>query len=296
MAHRTNAPNVGLLGFGEAARAIVEGWGEHRSWAVRTYDLKLDDPLQSSLLRDHAETADVGCLRDPGELLRATEVVFCLVTADQAAAAAEAAAPFIRPGTLWFDGNSCAPGTKRRAAAAIESAGGRYVDLAIMAPIRPKLHRTPMLISGDHAEQAIATLESFDMTARIAGAAIGAASAIKMVRSVMIKGMEALTAECLLAARRAGVEEQVLASFEASDAGMAWRQRSYYNLGRMQEHGIRRAAEMREVTTTLRELGVPDRMSAATADWQEQIGRMDIAELSPELNAALDRVLAGLVR
>ncbi len=296
MSHSTNAPHVGLLGFGEAARAIVEGWGGRRSFQASAYDLKLDDPVQSPILRGVAELVRVACLPGLKDLLDGVDVVFCLVTADQAAAAADVAAQHVRPGTLWFDGNSCAPGTKRRAAAAIEAAGGRYVDLAIMAPIRPNLHRTPMLISGHHAEQALAVLESFDMTARIVGPDVGEASAIKMIRSVMIKGMEALTAECLLAARRAGVEEQVLASFEASDASIAWRQRSLYNLGRMHEHGIRRAAEMREVATTLRELGLPDRMSAATADWQEQIGQMDIAEMSPELSAALDKALAGFPR
>lgn len=296
MSHAVTSPHVGLLGFGEAARAIVEGWGARRTWEVSSYDLKLDDPTQSTVLRYLAESADVKCRPGPKDLLDAVEVVFCLVTADQAGAAAEAAAPHVRPGTLWFDGNSCAPGTKRGAAAVIEAAGGRYVDLAIMAPIRPKLHRTAMLISGQDAEHALAVLGAFDMAANIVGASIGDASAIKMVRSVMIKGMEALTAECLLAARRAGVEEEVLASLEASDASFAWRQRSLYNLGRMSEHGIRRAAEMREVATTLRELGLPDRMSAAAADWQEQIGQMEIATMPPELSAALDQALAGFPR
>ena len=114
------------------------------------------------------------------------------------------------------------------------------------------------------------------MTPAVAGPAVGEASTIKMLRSVMMKGLEALTAECLLAARRAGVEGAVIASLQASDPGFDWQRRSAYNLERMMAHGLRRAAEMREVAATLRELGLPDRLAVATADWQQQVGALGL--------------------
>jgi len=296
MQNEKNSPPIRFVGFGEAARAIVAGWGPETASRARAYDLKLEVAEARHEIVAAAQALSASASSTLEELFDGRAgVVFCLVTADQAAAAAETAAPIIPPGTIWLDGNSCAPGTKRRAAAAIELAGGRYVDLAIMAPILPRRHRTPMLVAGPHAAQAREVLRAFDMDVEIAGGVVGDASSIKMIRSVIIKGLEALTAECLLAARRAGVEEQVLASFEASDPGFAWRKRSLYNLGRMSEHGIRRAAEMREVALTLRELGLPDRMSVAATAWQEQIGDLEL-DLADELPGALDQTLAALDR
>jgi len=134
------------------------------------------------------------------------------------------------------------------------------------------------------------------MRARVAGRTVGEASSIKMLRSVMIKGMEALTAECMLAARRAGVERSVLASLQASDPGIDWTARSAYNLERMMVHGTRRAAEMAEVAATLRDLGLPDRMASAIADWQRQIGALDLADTEPSLEVRADAILDHLSR
>ena len=221
------------------------------------------------------------------------QAVFCLVTADQAMVAAKAAAKGLPKAVLWLDGNSCAPGTKRQAAAVIEAAGGRYVDLAIMAPVHPRLHRTPGLLAGPHAEAAISELAELGMDWQVAGTQVGDASSIKMLRSVMIKGLEALTAECLLAARRAGVEGAVLASLQASDPVWDWHRRSAYNLERIMVHGERRAAEMREVAATLRELGLPDRMAAATAEWQDQIAALQLEGGADDLADRADRILGA---
>jgi len=277
---------IALIGFGEAGQAFVEGWGEAAP-KVAAYDLRAADAALVDASRRYA----VELLGEAGPVLAGAQIAICLVTADQALAAAEACAPYLSPGTAWFDGNSCSPGTKRKAAAVIEGAGGRYVDMAIMSPVRPKLNRTPALLAGPHAERATELLDGLEMNTRVAGPDVGDASTIKMLRSVMIKGFEALTAECLLAARRAGVEDDVVASLQASDPGFDWRSRGAYNLERMTVHGTRRAAEMREVALTLRELGLPDRMSSATAEWEAQIGALALRDGDGDLGQRLDALL-----
>jgi 3-hydroxyisobutyrate dehydrogenase-like beta-hydroxyacid dehydrogenase len=112
------------------------------------------------------------------------------------------------------------------------------------------------------------------MRVRIAGAEIGAAAAIKMVRSVMVKGIEALTLECFLAAARVGVVEEVAASLKNNFPGLDWTKLVPYNLERMARHGERRAAEMEEVTATLRELGVEPLMAQATVKRQREMGQL----------------------
>jgi 3-hydroxyisobutyrate dehydrogenase-like beta-hydroxyacid dehydrogenase len=287
-------PRVALIGFGEAAEAFLDGWGIGGSGRVRAFDVKSLDPREAAGMAGRYAAAGVLGCPDPAAALAGADLAVCLVTADQALAAAEAAAPALAPGTLWIDGNSCSPASKRAAAAAVEAAGGRYVDLAIMAPVHPTRHLTPVLLAGPAAEAAAVRLGELGMVPKVAGRRVGDASTIKMLRSVMVKGLEALTAECLLAARKAGVEGAVLASLQASDPGFDWEARAAYNLERMSSHGVRRAAEMREVAAALRELGMPDRLAAATAEWQAQVGALGLTGGDQALGARADAILARL--
>ncbi len=163
-----------------------------------------------------------------------------------------------------------------------------------MAPVHPNKHLVPLLLSGPHAAESGRVLLSLCMKPRIAGGGVEDASSIKMLQSVMIKGLEALTAECFLAARRAGVEEQVITSLEASNPEIDRRAQGACNLGRMMVHGARRVSEMREVEKTVAALGLPDRLSAATALWQDEIARLDLEEGAQDLLGRADRLLAKL--
>jgi 3-hydroxyisobutyrate dehydrogenase-like beta-hydroxyacid dehydrogenase len=131
-----------------------------------------------------------------------------------------------------------------------------------------------MLLAGPHAEAIAPQLIAFGMRVSVAGAEVGAAAAIKMVRSVMIKGIEALTLECFLAATRAGVIDEVAASMKNNYPGLDWAKIVPYNLERMASHGERRAAEMEEVADTLRELGVEPLMTSATVKRQREMGQI----------------------
>ena len=154
-----------------------------------------------------------------------------------------------------------------------------------MAPVHPARHQTPVLLAGPHAEATASIMQELGMKPSIAGPEIGQAAAIKMVRSVMIKGMEALTAECFLAASRAGIEPQIMASLAKSFPGLDWNKIVAYNLERMANHGIRRAAEMEEVADTLRELGIDPHMASATVQRQRQMGAIG---KSDAVQAAID--------
>lgn len=282
---------LALIGFGEAGQAFATGWSRPD---LAAHDLKFGDSTRAAPLQEVAARLGIRTEAEAANALRGASVVFCLVTADQAVTAARTAAPHLGKGTLWFDGNSCSPGAKTRSAEVIEATGARYVDTAIMAPVHPRLHRTPMLLSGPHAAAALDLVTQLGMSAKVAGDRVGEASAIKMLRSVIIKGLEALTAESFLAARRAGVEEAVLASLQASDPGIDWAARGAYNLERMLVHGARRSAEMVEVAATLRELGLPDRMAAATVDWQAELAALALPPGPDDLATRADAILGKL--
>ncbi|UVO53400.1 NAD(P)-dependent oxidoreductase [Sphingomonas sp. SUN039] len=235
---------VSLIGFGEAARTFVAGG----LGATAAYDI---DPAKREGIAARVTLADA---------LAGATAVLSLVTADQALAAAKAAAPIMRPGTLYFDMNSVAPDTKRAAARAVEESGGRYVDVAVMAPVEPARLAVPLLLSGPHATNGAGVLTDLGFAkVRALPGEVGRASSVKMIRSVMVKGIEALTAEMMLAGDAAGVSDEVLASL-----GDGWDAKAAYNLERMATHGLRRAAEMEESAKTLAALGVDPVMTRGT--------------------------------
>ena len=270
---------IAFIGFGEAATAFVQGWQAALSGvAMSAYDIKTDsadEAVRGAKFADYEAWGVNGCasLKDA---LAGQPVIFSVVTADQAHAAAQAAADVIAPNALFFDCNSCAPDTKRASAKLIDTAGGRYVDVAVMAPVHPALHHVPLLIGGPHTEDAKAVFDALDMKADVASDEVGVASSIKMIRSVMIKGLEALVMECVLAGRKAGVDDVVLGTLEKSFPGFDWTNRAAYMLERVATHGIRRAAEMREVALTVEQLGLFGDMSKATVDWQQRIGDLGV--------------------
>ena len=252
--HRTT-PKVALIGFGEAGETFARAarWGGH----ARGWDLLAG--------RRAAMTAcGIEAAADAGEALADAEIVLSLVTADAALNAARDYAPMLREGAMWCDMNSVSPSTKRAAAEAVQAAGARYADVAVMAPVDKGL-AVPLLIAGPEAEEAHALLEALGFSSlRVVGEEVGRASAIKMIRSIMIKGLEALTWECAAAAEEAGVFDEVMASLDASERDWNWATRVAYNRERMETHGGRRAAEMEEVCRALEELGVEPVMSRGT--------------------------------
>ncbi|HEV7345640.1 MAG TPA: DUF1932 domain-containing protein [Devosia sp.] len=282
-----------FIGFGEAGSAFAEGLSLPPGIGA-CYDIKLDSQSDASAIRSACARTGVAAAPGPAVALVDTTLIFCLVPTDNTIAAARAAAFHLRPGMTWLDGSSSSPGRKREAASIVEVNGANYIDMAIMAPVHPKLHRTPVLLSGPAAAGILPLLAKLGMVANTAGELVGQASAIKMIRSIMIKGMEAVTAECLLAARRAGVDGAVLASLASSDPDVDWGARTAYNLERMTRHGKRRAAELREVVATLEELGLPARVSAATATWEDQLANLNLDLGDEALEGKLDQVLDRL--
>ncbi|MDE2403589.1 MAG: NAD(P)-dependent oxidoreductase [Sphingomonadales bacterium] len=262
---------LALIGFGEAGSTFARaaGWGG---------DVAVWDILPAR--REAAAALGLVAAASPAEALEGAPLVLSLVTADQALPAVQAYAPLLDDGALWCDCNSIAPGTKRAAAGAI--AAGRYIDGAVLAPVNPARMAVPLLLAGPDAGAGEMLLRRAGFTdVRTVGAEIGRASAIKMIRSVMVKGIEALTAEMMLAATAAGVTDEVLASLDASEKPRPWRDRAAYNIERMVTHGARRAAEMAESARTLAELRVEPLMTQGTVRRQaEMAGRKDL--LQPE--------------
>lgn len=260
-----SCPSIALVGFGEAGSVFASAgdWaGKARGWDILAE--------RRTLMED----CGVEAASDAAAALADADLVLSLVTADAAPRAASEYAGLLRDGAIWCDMNSVAPQTKQQAARAVESHGGRYVDVAVMAPVDPAALAVPLLVSGAATSEAEALLRAAGfINIRVAGSEVGRASAIKMIRSVMVKGLEALTDECAAAARAAGVYDEVMASLDASKRDWNWTETTEYNLERMETHGLRRAAEMEEVAATLQALGVEPLMTEAAVVRQRSAAR-----------------------
>ena len=262
----------------------------------RCFDIKIEDASEREGILSRCRTLGIAGCRRPEEAVSGAGAIFSLVTADQAEVAARSVSDHLQGSPWYFDGNSCLPSSKQYAEAEICRAGGRYIDMAVMAPVHPDLHRTPLMISGQDAEAAAQFLQSVDMSASVVGSEVGAASSIKLIRSIFVKGLEAATMECMLAARRAGVDEVVFSSLEASYPTLNWEKFAGHVVNRMLKHGSRRAEEMAAAAAHARALGLPELVSSGASDWQRMMGDLGVEPGDEDLGTSLDRILAALER
>jgi 3-hydroxyisobutyrate dehydrogenase-like beta-hydroxyacid dehydrogenase len=267
----SGAPSIAIIGFGEAGSILGEELARGGS-AVVTYDILLDAPAARAAMLRKAERAGVRTAAGVPQALAGAGLVISAVTASSSVDVAGRAAAVLGAGQFFLDINSVAPSTKRECARLVEQSGADYVEAAVMAPVPPHRLTVPMLLGGRRAGALAAELRALGMNATEIASRIGVASAVKMCRSVVIKGLEALTLESLLAARRFGAEREVLASLEQSFPHMGWADSlPDYLVSRIAEHGRRRAAEMREVARTLADVGVEPTMAEATALRQDAL-------------------------
>jgi 3-hydroxyisobutyrate dehydrogenase-like beta-hydroxyacid dehydrogenase len=260
--------HLGLVGYGEVGRIFSAGLRSHFA-SCAAWDLKFADAATGAAAQ--ATAAGVQALPSMAALCAQSDCILSAVTASNTLAVAQAAAAHLRAGTVFLDLNSASPGTKQQAAQVIEAAGGHYVEAGVMTSVPPYGIRVPMLLGGPLAVALAEHLNALGMDAKAVAAEIGVASAIKMCRSVMIKGLEALVIESYSTARAYGVEAHVLPTLAETFPSIDWEAQGAYFFSRVVQHGQRRAEEMRESARTVQEAGFASTMASAIADKQQWV-------------------------
>ncbi|HZT51419.1 MAG TPA: DUF1932 domain-containing protein [Stellaceae bacterium] len=272
---------IALIGFGEVGQTFARGLLATGRHSVATYDILFDNSAAGASLRETARALGVAAAATAETAAAGAQVVISAVTAASAFAVAQQAGGYLKPGQFFLDINSVSPETKRADAAAVERSGAHYVEAAVMAPVAPYGLKVPMLLGGREAAALAAILTPAGMAMEPVATRIGEASAIKMCRSVMIKGIEALAVECFMTARRYGVEDRIVASLDETFKPLSWEKLAGYLIERVVRHGRRRAAEMREAAETVAAIGLEPLMTAATAQRQDWVA--DQADAAPQL-------------
>lgn len=290
---------LGIIGYGEVGGIFGRGLLPQGDIdAIWVWDLNFDSASTGQAARAAAQADGMRVAANVAELCAQADMLISAVTASNTLAVAEAAAPHARRGACFLDLNSASPGTKRRAAAALEAVGVHYIEAGVMTSVPPYGIRVPILLGGATAESLAVTLQAWGMDARRVSDQLGVASAIKMSRSIMIKGLEALVIESYTTARRYGVEAHVLPTLKETFPQIDWEQQGAYFFSRVMQHGKRRAEEMREAARTVQEAGFEPLMTAAIAskhDWVAQQARdgvfQGVDDRSP-WQAYADRLIA----
>lgn len=285
-----NTLRTAIIGFGEVGGILAADLAAAHA-TVTAFDISPD-----AQARAHAAgLASDPVPGSPAETCRGAAIVFVCVTAGSVLEAMRSLAGALDDAPFVVDVNSVSPGTKGEAAAIIEAAGGRYVEAAVMASVPPKRIATPILLGGCHAEAFAQAVAGLGMDLTVFSPDVGRASSVKMCRSVMIKGLEALTTECMLAARHYGVEHDVLRTMGDTLPHSDWPGLARYVISRALIHGKRRAEEMREVARTVDDAGVEPLLSRAIAERQDWAWRRG-AEMGAGRNAPdLPELLAALM-
>jgi 3-hydroxyisobutyrate dehydrogenase-like beta-hydroxyacid dehydrogenase len=287
-----NTPRFAIIGFGEVGQILAQDLVAADCEVTGVFDLKFGDPAS---LPSRAAVAPYRAASSAPDAVRGAQLIISSVTAEQGLQAAQSVAGGVEPGAFFLDINSVSPGVKRQSAEAVAVAGGRYVEAAVMTAVPPHRIKSPMLLGGPNAAAFLEMAGPLGFNAKVYSEEIGKASAVKMCRSVMIKGMEALITESCLTARRLGVERDVLASLGETLPVPDWEAFARYMLTRSLQHGRRRAEEMREVARTVSEAHVQPLMSRSIAERQDlaaELGRG--VDLKQDLGGILDALLAKL--
>jgi 3-hydroxyisobutyrate dehydrogenase-like beta-hydroxyacid dehydrogenase len=267
---------VGFIGFGEAGFTIGNGLRSAGVRSLTAYDIAHETTDRGPLIASRATTAGASLVATSEALARSADIIFSTVTCSAALDAARQTAPFLTTRHIYADLNSVSPSLKREVAAVITGTGAAFVEAAVMAPVQPYGQSVPMLIGGPAADRLVEAMTPFGMRLDVLDGPIGTAAAVKMCRSIVVKGMEALLAECVLAATQYGADQKVFDSLQETWPGLDWKKLADYTMGRMVVHGERRAREMEEVAETLRAIGVEPLMAEATARRQEWSAQLDL--------------------
>jgi 3-hydroxyisobutyrate dehydrogenase-like beta-hydroxyacid dehydrogenase len=290
------ALRVALIGYGEVGGVFGAAIVKAGVRAVTAYDILITDSAWSARASERARRDGVNLAPSTAAAIDDADLVVSAVTAAATTTAAEQIAAACRHGTFVLDVNSASPRMKKSASQTIERAGGRYVESAVMSSVPPHGIRVPMLLGGPHAAALAPTLASLGFDATLGSEDYGVVSAIKLCRSVFVKGMEALAIEGLLAARRYGVEREVLASLAETYPGLDWEKQTTWFWRRVVQHGRRRAEEMREAAVTVEDAGFTPRMTSATAEVQAWIAALRAEGVFVDAGAdATWRELADLI-
>lgn len=288
---------LGLIGLGEVGSALAKGLHEEGLSAIAAYDPGAAEGPFRDLLQTRAREAGVALVPSLGMLAAQSEVVLCVAPGSRSVAVAEALAPHLGPQHLFADLASATPKVKRAAAALAAPSGARLADGSLMGAPLIDGHRVEIIASGPAASELRDMLTPWGMNIATAGAELGDASGIKIFRSVIAKGLEALLVECLLATEQMGISQAVLDSYSRFLDQRPFAETAGFLVATDVIHAQRRAEEAAMSAEALRDAGVTPLMTEATVARLRSVADLKLKdELGGHVPADYAQAMAAIAR
>ncbi|MEW5913486.1 MAG: NAD(P)-binding domain-containing protein [Thermodesulfobacteriota bacterium] len=248
---------LGFIGFGELAQGLAKGLKGEGLAHIKAFDkaMTADSPA-SRAMRQAAQERGVEVAGSLQELIEGSDLIFSTVTPAAAFAVAQAAAGLLQRGQLYADLNSCTPSLKRRSQAEITASGADYVDVGVVGGISIQGHKIPCLLCGEAAPKLKEIMSPYGMNMELVQAPVGTAALIKMLRSVVLKGIEALMLEMFMAAQEYGLEDTMMQSIASTFNRGDFEKYSDMLMSTHGLHAARRCDETEMILETVKEVGV----------------------------------------
>jgi 3-hydroxyisobutyrate dehydrogenase-like beta-hydroxyacid dehydrogenase len=200
---------VGIIGFGEVGQVFSEGILE-KTEHLYVYDILLEK--NRDMIIDKINSIGAQAVDKIEQLSERCTLIFSLVSSSASESVAAGVAKGIRKGTIFIDLTTSTPQVKANSEKIITANDGIYVDAAIMGTVATEQQRVPLLIAGNHAEKVQTILNSLNFNAQAISHPNGGAASIKLLRSIFMKGLEALVLETMVTAKNFGVSDEVMES------------------------------------------------------------------------------------
>ncbi len=272
-------PTVGFVGYGEAASYFTRGLSGNGLERILVYcNGSRNRPPYTQAFKDRVVADGAETVDSLDDLVSGSDIVFSAVLVGNAVEVGEAIAAFAGPGTLVVDINASPPSAKKAVGAAVTARGASFVDANLMGAVSIYGHSVQLLSSGDGSAEFADRMGPFGLNVEVIGDEPGTSAMVKMLRSVVTKGMEALIVEAMTTAHLAGITEETFRGIcEPMDAT------TYSSFADMciktdVLHAGRRAVEMDAALAELREVGVEPIMTTATVErlrTSERLGLRD---------------------
>lgn len=266
--------DIVFIGFGEAAYHLSKGLRTSGDLQIGAFDANL-----SPVVRQRADEHHVTLFDSLETACHGARFVVCLTSASSALGIAQKVLPLLVAGQTYVDMNSAAPSVKQAIDQLPRAAGVGFCDSAVMGTVPGNNHRVPMLLAGDGAAAFAAAFSPRGMQLTVLDAEAGAASAIKMLKSVVMKGLPQLLLEAFQAGEKFGVLDTLVASLGDSLNGKTIEQLANTFTARTLIHAKRRSAEMDDAVATLEAAGVDASMTRATQGQLDKLAATDWASL-----------------
>jgi 3-hydroxyisobutyrate dehydrogenase-like beta-hydroxyacid dehydrogenase len=283
---------IGFLGLGEVGTSYSMGLASE-GVTVKGYDVLMTKHSCADRFKKCA-TGGVKLVSCPKDLVEGCDYIIAVTTSHVAIETAKMVQPYIKAGQIYIELNSAWSKIKEEIRSILKNVD--VVDGATMGSPLIHKHKVKIFISGGKGKEVADTLNGYGMNLRFLSEKFGTASNIKIVRSDFMKPLEACFVECMVLARKLGIEKEIFDTICETFNSAPIETTLSAMLRSNPIHAKRRGEEVSAAIDILKDLGLDNTMTIAGTKKLLAIGKSGMKEdfngvVPDKMNTVLDAFL-----